>query len=228
VPPVRRRHVGLIVSLVTAAVLLACTTLGIGVFLLRSFNPSAANQPVPGPALTAVASPSPIVVLQDPLSSNANGWSASGPYCQFAHGGYVISNRICFAPIGNLADGSVSVQVRQLSGPITWPMGIVFRHASEGNYYFFGMDGHGKWAFFKVVNRQGTELEPYTPNPAIHAGLNVTNRLRVVFSGTHFVFFVNDVQVGQFDDPTFASAGLVALEAGPHIQAVFNNFEATT
>jgi hypothetical protein len=213
---------------VTAAVLLACTTVGIGVFLLRSFNPSAANQPVPGPALTAVATPSTIVVLQDPLTSNTSGWPVDGANCEFAHGGYLLSDRICYAPIGNLANGSVSVEMRQLSGPVTSPAGIVFRRQSRGNYYFFGMDAHGKWVFFKVVNNQLTLLEPYTPNPAIHAGLNVTNRLRVVFSGTHFVFFVNDVQVGQFDDPTFTSRGLVGLEASEHIQAVFNTFEITT
>lgn len=208
--------------------MLACTTLGTGVFLLRSFAPSAANQPAPGPALTAVATPSPIVILQDPLTSNVNGWAIDGSYCKFAHGGYMIANRICYAPAGNIVNGSVSVEVRQLSGPVTWPMGIVFRRPSQGNYYAFAVDSHGKWVFFKVVNNHGTQLEPYTANLAINRGLNVTNRLRVRFAGTHFDFFVNDVQVGEFDDPTYTSAGLVGLTAGPNIQAVFNNFEVTT
>ncbi|HEY7781415.1 MAG TPA: hypothetical protein VIC85_14500 [Ktedonobacterales bacterium] len=228
VPPVRRHRVGLIVSLVTAAVLLTCTAVGIGVFLLRSFNPSAANQPVPGPALTAVATPSPTVLFQDPLTTNTNGWAVETSHCEFTHGGYFINGRICYAPAGDIQDGSVSVQVRQLSGPITWTMGIAFRRQSVGNYYAFGIYGNGQWVFYKAVNDNLTVLKPFTPSSAIHAGLNVTNRLRVVFSGTHFVFFVNDVQVGQFDDPTFTSRGLVGLEASEHIQAVFNTFEITT
>lgn len=43
---------------------------------------------------------------------------------------------------------------------------------------------------------------------AIQTGSGATNTMRVLVVGSHFVMYVNDVQVGVADDSTFTTGGM--------------------
>jgi hypothetical protein len=159
------------------------------------------------------------------------GWPTGGG-CDFMADGYHITTAaLCLAPtppVNAFADGTVSVQAKQISGTTTQGYSLVFRASGNGNvpdFYAFLIDGNGNWRAFKLVGGQPTFFEPFTANAAIHKGLNATNTLQVVMTGSHFAFSVNGTQVGQVDD-TALSAGIPGLYGGPGIEVVFTNFLA--
>jgi hypothetical protein len=227
--PPRKSRTGLIIGSLAVVVVLLLG--GLGVILLTS---NSHNQPgttgvgvTATTALTPSPTPTPTPLFQDPLTSNANGWS-NDSNCFFQGGAYHIKDGfICYAPADSVGDAAISVDVKQLSGPLLNPYGLVFRRTSTGNYYEFDIDGNGKWAFFRTVNNTGTRLVDYTANAAIKKGLNATNTLMVQEKGSHFTFFVNGTQVGNSDDPTFPS-GISGLEAYDSIEVAFNNFLITS
>lgn len=175
---------------------------------------------------TPTATPSGTIILQDPLTSNIYGWAMDPPYCQFANGGYQVSDRICFAPVGVIGDASISVQVRQIQGIPTHGFGLALRHVSQGNYYLFHIVSDSQWLFGKVVNGSLSPILGWQGSNAIKGGLNATNTLLVRAKGSHFDFYVNNQQVGQADDSTFSS-GRTGVDAGASVQSVFNNFTVT-
>jgi hypothetical protein len=179
-----------------------------------------------GSFATPTATPYGTVIFQDSLTSDTNGWSTVAPQCQFANGGYQLSDAICYAPIGIIGDASVSVQVRQIQGPSNYPFGLVLRRVAKGNYYAFSIDSDSDWYFGKDINGTFSPIVDWQGSNAINGGLTVTNTLLVHAHGAHFDFFVNGVKIGQADDSTYAS-GRVGVGTGQNVQAVFNNFKIT-
>lgn len=182
-------------ALVTPSPPLQATT---STSVVKSYPTPASTQPLYSSALTAPAA----------------GW-ASGPECTFTGNGLVVQPNggqayICLAPTSPLADFSVTVTVRQISGPPTHAFGIAFRHAAPKSYYFFGIDGKGHFTFTTVVNDVSHTIIPFTTNAAIHSGAGVVNRLQVIAKGTKLTFLVNGVPVGQATLSTYAS-GMVGL-----------------
>jgi len=167
------------------------------------------------------------VIYSNALTSASSDWSTGGQ-CNFASDGYHIKNGyICYAPAGDLADTTATVDVKQLSGSTTAAdFGIALRRTSQGNYYQFGIDGNSEWDFGKVVGGTFKSLVEPTSNAAIHGGLNSANTLQVVAKGGHFDFFVNGTKVGQADDTTFAS-GKSGLYVSDQAEAVFTNLKIT-
>ena len=218
--PVRKRSrkrrnlvaLGVIICIVAACVVYSHFT-----FAGPSNSPTSSN-PIPGTN----------VLFSDPLTSDTTGWSTDTNHCLFQDNAYHVKNDIvCFAPAGNIDDANITVQAKQVAGPLIDGYGISFRRASSGNRYDFEMNSNSEWAVFKVVNNTATALVPYSPNAAIKGGLNTTNSLRVEMKGARFVFFVNGVQVGEVDDSTFAS-GLVGLTAsGADTEVAYTDFEIT-
>jgi hypothetical protein len=49
------------------------------------------------------------------------------------------------------------------SGPPTHAFGIAFRHAAPKSYYFFGIDGRGRFTSTTVVNDVSHTVIPFTP-----------------------------------------------------------------
>jgi hypothetical protein len=171
------------------------------------------------------------VLYQAPLTSSSPGWPVAPPNCQFVAAGYQVANHVCDAPDPTFDNGIISVKVRQMSGSLVTPMSIVFRRdlhvGLRGDYYAFGIDASGSWGFFKTINGRSTPIVPFTPTSSINTAAGATNSLRVRATRSHFVFYVNDVEVGQADDTTF-TAGRIGLGAGAGGQAVFNDFLVTT
>ena len=117
---------------------------------------------------------------------------------------------ICFAPPDALADGTVTVTLKQVSGATNQLGGIVFRRLSTGSYYIIQIDGLGHWSLDKVVNGTHTSLVALKSSPAIRMGTGVSNTLTVQMVGGRFTIVANGTPLGSATDATFAS-GLIGL-----------------
>jgi len=154
------------------------------------------------------------------LTTPTSGW-ANGPECSFTPGGLVVKPNggqayICLAPTAPLTDASITVTVRETSGSMNHAYGIAFRHAAPKSYYFFGIDGRGRFTFTVVVNDVSHTVIPFTPATAIRTGTNATNQLQVVAKGTIVTCLVNGKAVGQATVSTFSngSVGLRGINDG--------------
>lgn len=222
--PPRKSKSGLIIGILLVLVVVLAGGLGVSLYALNARTRSTS---APGPTPTPTFDET--VLFQDPLTSDTFGWAndANKSHCFFQDNSYHIKdNYYCLAPAGQFDDATISVQVKQVAGPLLHPYGIVFRRMSPGNWYEFDIDSNSKWVFSAALNGFARILVPYTPNAAIKGGLNQINTLMVQAKGTHFTFYVNGTQVGEAADTLFAS-GYSGLDAGSNIEAVFNNFKIT-
>lgn len=179
---------------------------------------------VTGPTATVGPSPTPTptILYQSTLATDTGDWTVD-QNCFYGAGGYHIKGGfVCYAPSGILVNVDVSVQVKQVAGPTTYPYGIVFRRASKGNYYDFKVDSNSKWILLKCVDDTCTRLVDFTANAAIPGGLNTPKTIEVVAIDSHFDFFVNGTKVGQVNDFTF-DTGMVGLSGADGIEVVFSN-----
>jgi hypothetical protein len=187
------------------------------------------SPPLQATVSTVVVKPYPTPGSTQPLyrsllTAPTAGW-ASGPECVFTNNGLAVQPNggrayICLAPTSPLADVSVMVTVQQINGPPTHAFGIAFRHASPKNYYFFGIDGRGRFTFTTVVNDISHTVIPFTPKAAIHTGANATNQLQVIAKGQVITLLVNGTPIGQATLSTFAS-GTVGLRGINDGEVVF-------
>lgn len=206
--PPRKKRTGLIVGITLGVVVLVASCLGISFTVLSALSQHA-------------------LPFQDALTSNTNGWKEANGQCFFQDNSYHIENGYtCFAPVVQASDVNITVQARQLSGPLTQHYGIVFRHVDDNNWYEFILNSDTEWGFYKTLNGTEAAIVQDTINPAINGNLNSANTLRVQAKGSHFIFFVNGTQVGEAEDSAFAS-GRSGLFAGGYIEVAFNNFEIT-
>ena len=233
-PPQRKSRTGLIVGIVVAVVvvLVACT--GGTLLALRSLaqSPTTTLDPtatLPSATATSAATPTVAgtVLYQNTFASEDNGWKDDQINCFLKDDGYHVANNYsCYAPVGVQTDVNVSVAVRQVSGPTTWPYGIMFRLDNAGNDYQFMIDSNSKWVFVKCTADKCAAAVDYTHNAAIHGGLNTSNTLELHARGSHFDFFVNGTKVGGFDDSTYPS-GEIGLAAGSNVECAFTNLVIT-
>lgn len=164
-------------------------------------------------------------LLADSMLTVDSAW-ANDSHCYFDTDGYHIRDAyICYAPIGNQTDGTESVTAKQITGPTNYFYGLAFRVVDAHNYYFFGVDGSGKWVFDKIVNDKITHLQNYTVNIAIKGGLNTENSLSVTMTGTTFDFYINGQKVGTVHDSTFPE-GKWGLEGNSGLNVVFTDYLA--
>jgi hypothetical protein len=224
-PPVRRK--GPVIAIV-ASILVVIALIGAGgaaVLLSHKGTPSGtpgaqtsySGTNAAGPAATPTVTPDTNAYFQDNFSSNTSGW-ANDSHCFYGSDGYHIRDGyVCFAPTDQLANVGASADMTQIAGETNWFYGVVVRLQNVKNFYAMYVDSNGEWKFAKVVNGQHTDLIPYVHTTAIHTGLNVSNTITVRAVGSHFVFIINGVQVGQSDDSTLAK-GLCGVEGNSHGQ----------
>lgn len=218
--PKKKSGAGLVVGCLVALVVVVVVAVAGGFLYLR-------NQPggltLGGATIGGNASSGPGVIYQDALNGSTKDQWANDSNCFFGSGGYHINAAfICYAPADKVGDAVTTVSVSQISGPITYPYGLVIRRVSKGNYYEFLIDANGKWLFDKVVNGTTTDIVKFKPDKAIKTGLNQSNTLSVQAKGSHFVFSVNGTQVGTADDSTFTS-GETGLCGSDSIEVVYSN-----
>jgi hypothetical protein len=192
----------------------------LAVFLLVRFEMQRGSG-IPGAPTVAVNSAQNFT---DSLLTNKNGW-LTNTNCIFKPDGYHLTRGyLAYAPVADAVNFDMWVQVKQTGGTLLAPYGLVFRRVSLGNYYVFGIDGNGKWTFYKTVENVTTDIVSYTASPAIKQGLNAQNTLEVKAHGTHFAFFVNGTQIGQADDTSLATKGSLGVAGHDDIEVVFTAF----
>lgn len=225
-PAPKRNNNALIIGAVIAVLVLG----GVAVFALSggkkgtvSTTPTATATRTQATA-TATATTSQTgasVVYQNALTNSPSGWTTDS-HCSFSSDGYHIQGGyICYAPTDQQSDVGVDVQVSQLSGDSSSGFGVVFRRASQGNYYSFRIDSGGEWAAFVCQSGSCNKLGGASDS-AIQTGLNATNELEVDAAGSHFDFYVNGTKVGSADDSTFSS-GEIGLSGADGDEVVFSN-----
>ncbi len=224
-PPKRKRNLALIIGLPVAIVLVLC----IGGFAALAYVGShMSTSTSTNTGTTTTSKPGEHVLFQDALtaSSHDDNWPNDGN-CVFANDGYhVKGSYLCYAPTEDVSNGAISVQTAQVNGDTSQDYGLVFRRASKGNFYVFGVMSSGKWDFFKAANDTASDIVHPTTNSAIKTGMNAKNTLKVVMSGSHFTFFVNGVQVGTADDSSYTS-GKSGVAGGDKIESVYTDFKIT-
>lgn len=177
------------------------------------------SSPTPSPT------PAPSVVYQDSLKTGAVGWAEDPSHCFDGSDGYHIENGyVCFAvPAGAQQDFTVTVTVREISGPVDYPYAVDFRINGHA-FYSFDVYGNQYWALYRCdanssASNPCPKLVDFTYSPAIKAGLNVSNTLEVRAQGSQFSFAVNGQQVGHVTDNTY-TAGLIGLAAANNMEVV--------
>lgn len=184
---------------------------------IKAIGSTAITKPYPTPDPTQI-------LYSNMLTQQTTGW-ANSPTCVFTSNGLAVrpdngQAYICLAPTSSLGDMVVSVTAQQKSGSNDQAFGIAFHHAAPQNYYFFGIDGHGRFTTTVVVNDVKHTVIPFTHNTAIHTGANAINRLQVIVKGQTTTFLVNMVPVGQANLSTFAN-GTVGLRGIDDGEVVF-------
>lgn len=185
--------------------------------------------PIKASGSTAITRPYPTpdptqTIYSNALTQQTAGWAKS-PTCVFTSSGLAVrpdggQAYLCLAPTSPLSNMAASVTVQQKSGASDQAFGIAFHHTAAKNYYFFGIDGRGRFTATVVVNDVRHIVIPFTSNAAIHTGTNATNQLQVVAKGQTMTFLVNSVAVGQATLSTFAT-GTVGLRGINNGEIIF-------
>lgn len=99
----------------------------------------------------------------------------------------------------HFGDFDLRVQAAPVAGPADNGYGVIFRLQDNGNtdlsddsYYWFLISSDGYYQVMRVLNGVQKRLSDWIPSDAILPGLNVTNTLRVVASGSRFRFYANN------------------------------------
>ncbi len=128
------------------------------------------------------------------------------------------------------ADGDFQVDAQAIGGPTDNGFGVIFRFQDRKNFYHFEISSDGYWRAGIMKDGAWENWADWAPHPAIQTG-NATNRMRVIMQGDQFVFLVNDQQVAQRRDATFAAGdiGLFALTLidAPGTDVAFDNVSVT-
>lgn len=153
-------------------------------------------------------------VYQASLLGSTPQWSTQ-PTCTFTPSGLEVKPSagqayICLAPPAAMKNVIASVDVQQVSGSPDHAYGLAFRHNQPKSYYFFGIDGHGRFTLAVVRNDVSTTVIPFMVSAAIHQGIQATNRLEVVAQGEQITLLVNGTVVAQATLSTYSS-GTVGL-----------------
>jgi len=189
-----------------------------------------ANVQATATASAIAANPNPYppgsgrLALLDPLSDNSHGynWSANPTNCVFTGGVYhVIAPdprffAYCVARSTDFINFAYEVQMKIIKGDLG---GIIFRaNSTSNNFYVFHVDQLGSYQLLVCPGNTCRQIVATTPSPAINRGLNSTNLVAVVVTGTTITLFVNHQQVASVNDSTF-SHGQVGVVASPFANA---------
>jgi hypothetical protein len=107
-----------------------------------------------------------------------------------------------------------SVDIKAVGNTATQSaVGIYFRSQDvnpQVNSYRLSMSFEGQWYLIKQVNGSYIWLKPWTASSNIKTGLDQSNNLKVICSGSSIEVFINGVSQGVFVDSEFTS-GYVGL-----------------
>ena len=107
----------------------------------------------------------------------------------------------------------LEVEATQEAGPNDNIYGVMVRKVDWNNYYIFAISGDGYYSMAKLQNNTWTPTSwIWKKSSAIHTG-NATNLIRVESDGDKFSFYVNNIEVDNYTDSSFAS-GMIGVSTG--------------
>jgi len=191
------------------------------------------NQQIPYPPYGTLA-------LDDPLSDNSHGysWSEGGDSlgsCDFTGGAYQVNaiqnnnGKGCVANT-NFSDFAYQVQMTIVKGD---GGDIIFRDDTRGNGYYFYIGQDGKYEF-GTYNCNGNNCQLNVlrngSSPAINTGLNQSNLVAVVASGSTIDLYVNHQKIASVSDSSYSQGqiGVVASDVNSPTEVVFSNAKVWT
>ena len=128
------------------------------------------------------------------------------------------------------ANGVFAVDASAVGGPQDNGFGVLFRFKDRKNFYQFSIASDGSWRTSMTKDGKETVWSDWQPHPAIQPD-SATNHIKVVMNGDKFVFYVNDQQLGQQQDSSFASGdvGVFAMTFidKPGTDVAFDNVSIT-
>ncbi len=223
--PARKSRTGLIVGVIALVVVVLAACTGGTLFAIHSLGQARVTgtpTPVVSPTLSSTK------VYSNTFASNADGWLQDPGHCYLGSDGYhAAAGYYCTAPTVEQDNVDISVKAQQVSGPTTQGYGLVFRLQDKDNFYAFMIVGNGEWVVLRCVNDDCTTPVYFTANDAIKGGLNTINTIKVVATGSHFVFFVNGVTVGDLVDTTFSFGKVGFIAGGTTIDCAFTDLVIT-
>jgi eukaryotic-like serine/threonine-protein kinase len=191
----------------------------------------------------AIANPYPpntgTLALNDPLSDNSNGYfwgenNDSGGACQFSNGAFHVSvsqqgtYHSCTAGTTNYSNFTYQVQMTIVQGDSG---GIIFRTSeANGAFYYFHIGIDGSYALDLYNNNNFISTLKSGSNTAINSGLNQSNLIAVVASGSNITLYVNNQSIDSVTDNTYSQGeiGVAASSIGNTASVVFTNAKVWT
>ena len=180
------------------------------------------------------------LALDDPLSDNSQGhsWSVGGDpsgTCDFTGGAYHVNaiqrnnGKGCVANT-TFSDFAYQVQMTIVKGDAG---DIIFRDDTKGHGYYFYINQDGQYEF-GTYNCTGNTCPVNVlrngPSPAINTGLNQTNLVAVVASGSTIELYVNHQKIASVSDSSYSQGqiGVVAYDVNSPTEVVFSNAKVWT
>jgi transcriptional regulator with XRE-family HTH domain len=210
----RKRLWGVLIALVIVSLM---GSLGTLFFLVRegAFIPTNKTPAYPG-----YLSGNGKLAFFDPLKQDSEGeWineSNNGGSCQFIGGAYHVSQQqtgILFscASYSIFSNFAFELNLTVLHGNCG---GIAFRDDRHANAYLFPVCQDGTYSIEKMSHDNSWKLQTlrHTRSSALHTGLHKQNKIAVVATGNIMTFYINERQIDQEQDSSYAS-GKIALIA---------------
>jgi serine/threonine protein kinase len=177
-------------------------------------------------ASVVAASPDPYppgggtLALYDPLHNESigSGWDTGSINCTFTGHAYQVSainidhSQYCTARSTDFSNFAFEVQINILQGDVG---GMIFRaDAANNSYYIFFVGRNGYYSLFACKSNICNSLVVSKFSPAIKQGLNQSNTIAVVATGTTITLYVNGKQLASMQDSTFTH-GQIGVLASP-------------
>jgi len=116
-----------------------------------------------------------------------------------------------------LADGSVAVRFKTISGEVDQAAGVVWRYRDPDNYYIVRANAlEGNVVLYKVEKGKRSDLKPigagwFAYGEKANVAKGRWQELRVEFAATRFRVFLDGKPLFEVEDDTFAQPGRVGL-----------------
>lgn len=110
-------------------------------------------------------------------------------------------------------DFAYQIDVRRTQGKLDAFQGMIFRLASNGNFYLFAIIGSGYYSAYKFDSHSGIEMIPWTATGVIKQGIKAWNTLKIVCNGPAIDFFVNGTLLQTVEDNAPYLSGMVGIFA---------------
>jgi hypothetical protein len=191
-----------------------------------------------GGATSEPAIPPEDILLQDDFSDINSGFPqdrSDGGVADYEDGGYRIfvniDNTYYWGHPDKLMNMDVKVEVdaKVLGGPENNEYGVICRHLTDEEYYYFTVSSQG-YAIIGKLNADGyTTLAEEQTNGMVNPG-SETNHLTAICKGSDLTFLVNGKQALTAKDSeiTLGDVGLIAgTYDEPNVDVMFDNLLVT-